>query len=48
MSLFPDVITVYLPEGTCGNTIARLYTNLQHSLNVGFRVEADDGQLLFG
>ncbi len=43
----PDLITVYLPSATCGNTIARLYTNLQHYLNSNFEVEADNGQRLF-
>lgn len=47
IELHPDVITIYLPEQTCGNTIARLYTNLQHSFNVGFRVETDNGEELF-
>lgn len=26
-----DFMRVYLPDGACGNTILRLYTNLQHS-----------------
>jgi hypothetical protein len=47
MELYPDVMTVYLPEYTCGNTIARLFTNIQHSFNVGFRVETDHGDQLF-
>jgi hypothetical protein len=47
MEIHPDVITVYLPEHTCGNTIARLYTNIQHTFNVGFRVETDHGDQLF-
>ena len=47
MELHPDMITVYLPEHTCGNTIARLYTNIQHKFSVGFRVETDHGDQLF-
>jgi hypothetical protein len=47
IELHPDVMTVYLPEYSCGNTIARLYTNIQHSFNVGFRVETDHGDELF-
>lgn len=45
--VYPDIITVYLPENTCGNSIARLFTNLQHYFNVGFRVEADNGDRVF-
>jgi hypothetical protein len=26
----PEFMRVYLPDGSCGNTIIRLYTNLQH------------------
>lgn len=47
MEIYPDLITIYLPEQTCANTIARLYTNIQHSLNVNFRVETDNGEQLF-
>jgi hypothetical protein len=47
IELHPDIMTVYLPEHTCGNSIARLYTNIQHSFNVGFRVETDHGNQLF-
>jgi hypothetical protein len=45
--IYPDIISVYLPEETCGNTIARLYTNLQHFYNLSFTVEGDNGKLLF-
>ncbi|RLG20547.1 hypothetical protein DRN74_05205 [Candidatus Micrarchaeota archaeon] len=45
--IYPDILTIYLPERTCGNTIARLYTNLQHYFNTRFEVEADDGKRLF-
>lgn len=47
MEIYPDLISVYLPEKTCGNTIIRLFTNLQHYYNIGFKVEADNGDLLF-
>lgn len=47
MEIYPDLISVYLPEKTCGNTIVRLFTNLQHYFNIGFNVEADNGDLLF-
>lgn len=47
LEVHPDMISVYLPEGTCGNSIARLYTNLQHFLSVRFSVVADNGDVLF-
>jgi hypothetical protein len=39
--IFPSLIRVYLPPGSCGNSLARIYTNLQHYYNS--RVEALDG-----
>jgi len=45
--IYPDLVSVYLPENTCGNTIARIYTNLQHFFNGRFTVEADNGDQLF-
>ena len=47
IELYPDLLSVYLPENTCGNSIARLYTNLQHFFNKEFTVEADNGDKLF-
>ena len=45
--VYPDVLSIYLPEGTCGNTIVRLYTNIQHYFDKRFLVEADNGDKLF-
>ena len=45
--VYPDVLSVYLPEGTCGNTIIRLYTNMQHYFDKRFSVEADNGDKIF-
>lgn len=45
--IYPDMISVYLAENTCGNSIARLYTNLQHHFSVELRVEADNGDTIF-
>ena len=45
--IYPDLISVYLREGSCGNTVARLYTNLQHSFGAHFRVQSDDGEYFF-
>jgi hypothetical protein len=28
--LNPEMIRAYLPQGSCGNSILRFYTNLQH------------------
>lgn len=35
----PDWLRVYLREGSCGNTVARLITNLQHSFDGALRLE---------
>ena len=37
----PEFIRIYLPSGACGNTIARLYTNLTHHYDS--RIKAIDG-----
>ena len=47
MEICPDFLTIYLPEYSCGNTVARLYTNLQHYFSMQFTVEADNGDQLF-
>lgn len=39
--LCPEYMRVYLPAGSCGNSLARLYTNLQHHYQS--LVEARDG-----
>jgi hypothetical protein len=46
--LYPDLISIYLPSGTCGNTIARFYTNLQHYFGARFQVQSDNGITFFG
>jgi hypothetical protein len=30
LEVTPSLIRIYLPKGSCGNTVLRLYTNLQH------------------
>ncbi len=45
--LYPDLITLYLGEGTCGNSIARFFTNIQHYFDKSFSVYADNGDRLF-
>jgi hypothetical protein len=42
-----DRIMLYLQPYTCGNTVVRFYTNLQHYFNVGFMVKGDDGRRPF-
>ena len=39
--LSPEFMRVYLAPGGCGNSLARLYTNLQHHYNS--QIEAVDG-----
>jgi len=41
-----DGVRLYLPEGTCGNTIVRLVTNLQHRFDNRAFTEPDLQQLL--
>jgi len=41
LQIFPDMMLAYLSEGVCANTIFRLYTNLQHTLNMEVRLEND-------
>jgi hypothetical protein len=43
--LSPEFMRVYLAPGGCGNSLARLYTNLQHHYNS--QVEAVDGSEQF-
>lgn len=42
--LTPDLIRVYLPKGSCGNTLLRLYVNLQHHYDALVRVEGANGE----
>ncbi len=42
-----DFIRVYLPHGSCGNTVVRLYTNLQHYYDSQVLLTAGGGESLF-
>ena len=42
-----EFIRLYLPEGSCGNSIVRLYTNLQHHYDSLVRAEDGDGGGIF-
>ena len=43
----PEFMRVYLPDGSCGNTIIRLYTNLQHYYDSRVTMESGAGDSLF-
>ena len=43
----PDFIRVYLPDGSCGNTVIRLYSNLQHYYDSQVVLAAGGGEPLF-
>ena len=43
----PEFMRVYLPQGSCGNTIARLYTNLQHYYDSLVELRTGDGERAF-
>ena len=47
IEIYPDILTLYFTEDTCGNSIARLYSNMQHYFNSKIEVEADNGDKLF-
>lgn len=44
LQIFPDMIVAYLREDVCGNSILRLYTNLQHTYSNSFVIENDNGE----
>ncbi len=41
LQIFPDMMLAYLSDQVCSNTILRLYTNLQHTLNMEISLEND-------
>jgi hypothetical protein len=43
----PEWIRVYLPAGGCGNTVLRLFTNLQHHYDSMISAHDEDGNDLF-
>jgi hypothetical protein len=43
----PQFMRVYLPQGSCGNTLARLYTNLQHYYDSQVTMKSGNGEMLF-
>lgn len=45
LELSPFLIRVYLPRGSCGNTILRLYTNLQHYFDSNLKLNDEPLQI---
>ncbi len=43
----PEFMRVYLPQGSCGNSIIRLYTNFQHHYDALIQAEDGDGRPIF-
>lgn len=43
----PEFIRIYLPQGSCGNSILRFYTNLQHHYDSLIRAEDGNGEAIF-
>jgi len=41
LEITPSLIRIYLPEGSCGNTILRLYVNLQHSFDSAIKFNGE-------
>lgn len=47
VELTPAWMRIYLPKGSCGNVVARLYTNLLHTLDSDTTLVDGSGSLLF-
>ena len=43
----PEFVRVYLPAGSCGNSVMRMYTNLQHHYDSLVRAEDGNGRPVF-
>jgi hypothetical protein len=43
----PEFMRLYLPVGSCGNSVLRLYTNLQHHYDALVRAQDGDGRRIF-
>ena len=43
----PQFLRVYLPVGSCGNSVVRLYTNLQHHYDSLIQAQDGDGRRVF-
>jgi len=47
LEIAPEFIRVYLQDGSCGNTLMRVYTNLQHHYDARIEAKDADGKRLF-
>lgn len=43
----PEFMRVYLPKGSCGNSLARLYANLQHYYDSQIQLTTGSGENIF-
>lgn len=41
LEITPSLIRIYLPKGACGNTVLRMYVNLQHSFDSAIRFNGE-------
>jgi hypothetical protein len=47
VEITPQWMRVYLPRGSCGNVVARLFTNLQHALHSDIELITGSGADVF-
>src|ERR1035437_3222668 len=47
VELMPDLIRIYLVKGGCGNSLLRIYTNLQHYYNASVGTINGQGNPVF-
>ena len=45
LEISPYLLRIYLPEGSCGNTVLRLYTNLQHYFDSELKLNEEPLQI---
>jgi len=45
LEVSPFLIRIYLPKGSCGNTVLRLYTNLQHYFDSAIKLNGEPLQI---
>ena len=41
LEVSPSLVRIYLPKGACGNTVLRLYVNLQHTFDSAIRYNGE-------
>jgi len=45
LEITPECIVAYLPQGTCGNTVTRLISNVQHTLDPTVTIKGEENWL---